>query len=54
MNNEHKISLTKFAVKLMHTENYVWVGPLKVEHGDRKYTEKEWWDVIENMKSRKA
>ncbi len=54
MNNEHKISLAKFAATLMHTEHYVWVGPLRIEYGDRKFTEVEWWKVIERLKTRKA
>lgn len=54
MDNEHKLPLVKFATKLVHTEHYIWVGPLRVEFGDKKFTEQEWWGVIEKLKSRKA
>lgn len=47
------LSFTAFARKVRPADaNHIWLGPLRVNHGEEKHTEKQWWALITAMKAR--
>ena len=54
MDDTIKISASKFEGHINHTDNHIWFGIIKREFWNKKFTLKEWYDVIESIKSRPA
>lgn len=49
--DEHKIALSRFAQTLLHTDEYIWLGPLRTQYGHCKFTQKEWHEAITHLKN---
>ena len=47
-----KLAPEKFEPYILGTADHIWFGILKREFKTKKHTVKEWWDVIETLKSR--